>query len=433
MTNFHDQMHIDDPSVLARTMFVDTGQVKATDFDIDEPTQDMLFTNGQNGAREFLAGGTSTATWRSSAAGTRSTSRPTSRGRRRLRRGRDRSSRADRSPGSSPAPPASASRTISRTSRCATSASRGSSASRSATRRTGCAAGWRSRRGTTSRRGGRRPTTLAPGEGPLFDYLCDRLFDSFDLPSGPARYLELMSPLLADGESIWSRMGLAAARARVADGPGRVAQGSRGHRRRPSVAARPHQGEVVGSRQLKQDHQVLAYGYDLDGGMLQAPALRPEQPGRDDVTLSLSLADPSRPTAITSWPSPGRSTRSSGSTTSRPSHRNSPRTRVRRRDSARRSCRWPALTFAHAGSSSRRLPLHSARSEEGRWRTSPGSCSRWSSTMSPKRSCTSSIGAAMPGWWRPRPTIDSCWRRSGKWSPMPSSANRRSSAAPPGR
>ncbi len=56
MTNFHDQMHIDDPAVLARTMFVDTGQVKATDFDIDEPTQDMLFANGQKGAQEFLAG-----------------------------------------------------------------------------------------------------------------------------------------------------------------------------------------------------------------------------------------------------------------------------------------------------------------------------------------------------------------------------------------
>ena len=56
MTNFHDQMHINDPSVLARTMFVDAGQVKATDFDIDEPTQDMLFTNGKSGAQEFLKG-----------------------------------------------------------------------------------------------------------------------------------------------------------------------------------------------------------------------------------------------------------------------------------------------------------------------------------------------------------------------------------------
>ena len=42
--------------------------------------------------------------------------------------------------------------------------------------------------------------TTAPGEGRLFDFLCERLFDSFDLPMGPARYLELMSPLLADGE-----------------------------------------------------------------------------------------------------------------------------------------------------------------------------------------------------------------------------------------
>ena len=56
MTNFHDQMHIDDPSVLARTMFVDTEHVKATDFDIDEPSQDMLFTNGERGAGKFLSG-----------------------------------------------------------------------------------------------------------------------------------------------------------------------------------------------------------------------------------------------------------------------------------------------------------------------------------------------------------------------------------------
>jgi NTE family protein len=55
MTNFHDQMHIDDPSVLARTMFVDTQHVKATDFDIDEPSQDMLFTNGELGAGKFLS------------------------------------------------------------------------------------------------------------------------------------------------------------------------------------------------------------------------------------------------------------------------------------------------------------------------------------------------------------------------------------------
>ena len=54
MTGFHDQMHIDDPSVLARTMFVDTGTVRATDFDLDEPTQNLLFDGGRRGAGKFL-------------------------------------------------------------------------------------------------------------------------------------------------------------------------------------------------------------------------------------------------------------------------------------------------------------------------------------------------------------------------------------------
>ena len=40
----------------------------------------------------------------------------------------------------------------------------------------------------------------APGEGTLFDYLVDRLFDSFDLPLGPARYLKLMSRTCPTGK-----------------------------------------------------------------------------------------------------------------------------------------------------------------------------------------------------------------------------------------
>ena len=36
--------------------------------------------------------------------------------------------------------------------------------------------------------------TEPPSAGVLFDYLVGRLFDSFGLPLGPARYLELMSP-----------------------------------------------------------------------------------------------------------------------------------------------------------------------------------------------------------------------------------------------
>ncbi|MGZ6544200.1 MAG: patatin-like phospholipase family protein [Actinomycetota bacterium] len=56
MTNFHDQMHIEDPSVLARTIFVDTGDVHATDFDIDEATQETLYRSGRRAVRRFLPG-----------------------------------------------------------------------------------------------------------------------------------------------------------------------------------------------------------------------------------------------------------------------------------------------------------------------------------------------------------------------------------------
>ncbi len=56
MTSFHDQIHIDEPSTLARTMFVDTMGVRATDFEIDEGMQDMLFSSGRRAATEFLRG-----------------------------------------------------------------------------------------------------------------------------------------------------------------------------------------------------------------------------------------------------------------------------------------------------------------------------------------------------------------------------------------
>lgn len=55
MTSFHDQMHIDDPAVLARTIFVDTLGVKATDFGLTRDTADRLFDNGRRAAEAFLS------------------------------------------------------------------------------------------------------------------------------------------------------------------------------------------------------------------------------------------------------------------------------------------------------------------------------------------------------------------------------------------
>lgn len=54
MTSFYDQMHLDDKSVTARTMFVDTFGVKATEFDLDDATRDKLYENGRKAAEKFL-------------------------------------------------------------------------------------------------------------------------------------------------------------------------------------------------------------------------------------------------------------------------------------------------------------------------------------------------------------------------------------------
>jgi NTE family protein len=55
MNSFYDQMHVDDPSVLARTIFIDTLGVKSTDFGLGRETADRLFENGRSAAEAFLS------------------------------------------------------------------------------------------------------------------------------------------------------------------------------------------------------------------------------------------------------------------------------------------------------------------------------------------------------------------------------------------
>ncbi len=57
MQSWNDQMHLNDPAVLKRTIFVDTFGVNATDFSIDKPTQQKLFQSGRAAAEQFLAKG----------------------------------------------------------------------------------------------------------------------------------------------------------------------------------------------------------------------------------------------------------------------------------------------------------------------------------------------------------------------------------------
>ncbi len=54
MSSWHDQMELQDPKVVERTMFVDNLGVKSTDFDIDKGTQSKLLESGRSAAERFL-------------------------------------------------------------------------------------------------------------------------------------------------------------------------------------------------------------------------------------------------------------------------------------------------------------------------------------------------------------------------------------------
>lgn len=63
MTSFYDRMHVGEPAVLARTIFIDTMKVRATDFDIDDATKNKLYENGRTAAEVFLDGGKGWPAW----------------------------------------------------------------------------------------------------------------------------------------------------------------------------------------------------------------------------------------------------------------------------------------------------------------------------------------------------------------------------------
>jgi len=148
--------------------------------------------------------------------------------------------------------------------------------------------------------GMRPPADSSPpvGGSPLFEYLVGRLLTSFNLPSGPVRYLGLMSPWLADGDTWASRHGLRpAARSRVMieyEWPRIRRELDRSH---PSALGLI-KVRSADPRDLGKNHQVLAYGYDLDGTDLLLRVYDPNFPNRDDRSLSLDLADPGGPVQV---------------------------------------------------------------------------------------------------------------------------------------
>ena len=137
------------------------------------------------------------------------------------------------------------------------------------------------------------PDTVPPPCGsPLFRYLVRRLFHSFNLPHGPWRYFSWMN--LPDADT-WTTRGLAWRtirqewpRIRNDLDNGVLASLGLLRLRSPNPF------------QMGRNHQVLAYGYQLDERTqdLAIHVYDPNYPDKDDLLLSLNLAEPRRKSPI---------------------------------------------------------------------------------------------------------------------------------------
>jgi len=133
------------------------------------------------------------------------------------------------------------------------------------------------------------PDRTPPSEGtPLFRYLVKRLFDSFDLPSGPVKYQ--LWQWLPRGD-VWGLRGLSW-RTIVQEGPlirGDIDAG----RLSPLGLVRTRSPSPL---DLGRNHQVLAYGYELDeaAGLLTIRVYDPNHPDDDGVALRIRTTDPTR-------------------------------------------------------------------------------------------------------------------------------------------
>jgi hypothetical protein len=139
-----------------------------------------------------------------------------------------------------------------------------------------------------------------PADGPLCEYIGRRLKESFDLPLGPAKYLDLMAA--PDGD-----VGLPALSWLIRTWRRGIAWRTI-HDEVPKIVADLDAGRLsclglvcargVNPMDLGVNHQVLAYRYVHNGDLLRIFVYDPNRPNRDDVSLDLSLIHPTHPTQI---------------------------------------------------------------------------------------------------------------------------------------
>jgi hypothetical protein len=137
-------------------------------------------------------------------------------------------------------------------------------------------------------------TTTAPDGGPLYEYLVQRLFESWDIPMGIVRYFELMRPQLPDYGTAGGPLGfLNQSRAAVMiqrEWP-LVRQDLDNNRLSPLGLIKTKSEDPA---MLGENHQVVAYGYELDGTNLTLAIYDPNAPNDDQARITLTIASPNQ-------------------------------------------------------------------------------------------------------------------------------------------
>jgi hypothetical protein len=136
-----------------------------------------------------------------------------------------------------------------------------------------------------------------PQGSPLFNYIVKRLFDSWNLPAGVLTYYRWMM-LPNDDSGVWlATLRGVGWRTIEEEWPGIRSDIDAGH---PSPLGLVTVASPNPAR-LGENHQVLAYGYELDGDHLTLKVYDPNTApaGADDVRISLSVAHPEGQTTIT--------------------------------------------------------------------------------------------------------------------------------------
>lgn len=138
-----------------------------------------------------------------------------------------------------------------------------------------------------------------PVSGDLFDRLVSRLLNSFNLPMGILNYIVLMNPNYPDDDeghlngNVFAPHGRAWQTIRV-EWPIIKAMLDSGQPC-PLGLVRVKSTELS---ELGKNHQVLATGYDVVDDLLTLFIYDPNYPNRNDLTLSMSLANPELATPI---------------------------------------------------------------------------------------------------------------------------------------